>query len=191
MVLCAATHSGVISASSRKFFRAVLEVLKKGVFACFISNILRNSGVICSVMLNDEQYRHQIKIPHFSSANNGPQMIIFQMSPDILPSKVPAAINLWFDSDSLLLDLTVYHCLSPPEQWMLVDKWWQKFRVSIRFQQHCRAGQLSNVKCGRFRSTRMSQHSQQSEWQNTGCHRKLEPYLTVIFRHCVKRGPYN
>ena len=35
----------------------------------------------------------------------------------------------------------------------------------------------SAVKCGRFRSTCMSQHSQRSEWQNTGCHRKLEPYL--------------
>ena len=49
----------------------------------------------------------------------------------------------------------------------------------------------STVMCGRFRSTCMSQHSQQSEWQNTGCHRKLETYLAVIFRHCVKRDPNN
>ena len=49
----------------------------------------------------------------------------------------------------------------------------------------------SAVKCGHFRSTCMSQHSQRSAWQNTDCHRKLEPYLTVIFRHCVRRDPNN
>ena len=49
----------------------------------------------------------------------------------------------------------------------------------------------SAVMCGRFRSTCMSQHSQRSEWQNTGCHRKLETHLAVIFRHCVKRDPNN
>ena len=36
-----------------------------------------------------------------------------------------------------------------------------------------------------------AQHSQRSEWKNTGCHRKLEPYLAVIFRHCVRRDPNN
>ena len=49
----------------------------------------------------------------------------------------------------------------------------------------------SAVKCGRFRSTCMSQHSQRSEWQNTDCHRKLKPHLTVIFRHYVRRDPNN
>ena len=37
----------------------------------------------CNLMLNDEQYRLQIKIPHFSSAKNGPQIITFQILPDI------------------------------------------------------------------------------------------------------------
>ena len=49
----------------------------------------------------------------------------------------------------------------------------------------------SAVMCGRFRSTCMSQHSQRLAWQNTGCHRKLETYLAIIFRHCVKRYPNN
>ena len=92
-------------------------------------------------------------------------------------------------SDGLLLDLTVYHCLSLHQQWMLVDKWWPKFRMSIQFQQHC--GGQSAVMCGCFRSTCMPQHSQRSEWKNTGCHRKLEPYLAVIFRHCAIRDPNN
>ena len=48
-------------------------------------------------------------------------------------------------SDGLLLDMTVYHCLSLHQQWMLVDKWWPKFGMSIQFQQHCGAGQLSCV----------------------------------------------
>ena len=89
----------------------------------------------------------------------------------------------------LFLDLTVYHCLSLHEQWMLVDKWWPKVSLSIWFQQHCGAAQLSM--CGRFRSMCMSQHSQRSEWQNTGYHRKLVTYLAVIFCHCVKRYPNN
>ena len=49
----------------------------------------------------------------------------------------------------------------------------------------------SAVMCGCFRSTCMPQLSQRSEWKNTGCHRKLEPYLAVIFRHCVRRDPNN
>ena len=49
----------------------------------------------------------------------------------------------------------------------------------------------SAVKCGCFRSTCMSQHRQRSEWQNTRCHRKSEPYLTVILRHFVRRDPNN
>ena len=86
-------------------------------------------------------------------------------------------------SDGLLLDLTVYHCLSLHLQRMLVDKWWPKFRMSIQFQQHCGAGQLSCV------ATSGPQLSQRSEWKNTSCHRKLEPYLAVIFRHCVRWDP--
>ena len=61
-------------------------------------------------MLNDEQYRLQIKSLHFSSANNGPQMITFQMLTDILPSKVHVAIYLWFDSDSLALQHVMVCC---------------------------------------------------------------------------------
>ena len=34
----------------------------------------------------------------------------------------------------------------------------------------------SAVICGCFRSMSTPQHSQRSEWKNTGCHRKLEPY---------------
>ena len=48
-------------------------------------------------------------------------------------------------SDGLLLDLTVYRCLSLHQQWMLVDKWLPKFVMSIQFQQHCGADQLSCV----------------------------------------------
>ena len=49
----------------------------------------------------------------------------------------------------------------------------------------------SAVMCGCFRSTCMPQHSQWSEWKNTGCHCKLEPDLAVIFRNCVRRHPNN
>ena len=49
----------------------------------------------------------------------------------------------------------------------------------------------SAVICGCFQSTCMPQHSQWSEWKNTGCHRKVEPYLAVIFRHCVRKDPNN
>ena len=45
-------------------------------------------------MLDYEQYRLQIKIPHFSSVNNGPQNITFQILPDILPSRVHVAIYI-------------------------------------------------------------------------------------------------
>ena len=48
----------------------------------------------------------------------------------------------------------------------------------------------SAVKCGCFQCMCMS-HSQRSYWQNTGCHRKLETYLTLISRHCVRRDPNN
>ena len=48
--------------------------------------------------------------------------------------------------DGLLLDLTLYHCLSLPEQWMLFDKWWPKFRMSIQFLQHC-SGLAGPVSC--------------------------------------------
>ena len=50
-------------------------------------------------------------------------------------------------SDGLLLDLTVYHCLSLHQQWMLVDKWWPKFRMSIQFQQHCGHGGAGQLSC--------------------------------------------
>ena len=148
-------------------------------------------------MLNDEQYRLQIKIPHFSSANNGPQMTTFQVLPDILPSWVHVAIYLWFHSDSSALHVMV--CC-----WI-----WQCTTASVCLNNECllinddqNSGcqydfnntalvlrGRSAVKCGRFRSTCMSQHSQRSEWQNTGCHHKLEPYLTVIFSHYVRRDP--
>ena len=49
----------------------------------------------------------------------------------------------------------------------------------------------SAVTCDRFRSTCMPQHSQRLEWKNTDCHRKLEPYLAIIFRHCIRRDPNN
>ena len=55
----------------------------------------------CNLMLNYEQYRLQIKIPHFSSINNGLQMITFEILPDILPSRVHVAIYLLFDSSAL------------------------------------------------------------------------------------------
>ena len=91
-------------------------------------------------------------------------------------------------SDGLLLDFTVYHCLSLHQQWMLVDKWLPKFGMSIQFQQHC-----GPVSCHVWllRSTCMPQLGQRSEWKNTGCHRKLEPCLAIIFRHCVRRDPNN
>ena len=150
-------------------------------------------------MLNYEQYRLQIKIPHFSSVNNGPQMITFQILPDILPSRVHVAIYLWFDSDSSALQHVMVCC------WI-----WQCTTASVCMNNECllindnqksvcqygfnnTVGPVSchQVMYGRFRSTCMSQHSQRSEWQNTGCHRKLETYLVVIFRHCVKRDPNN
>ena len=145
-------------------------------------------------MLNYEQYRLQIKIPHFSSVNNGPQMITFQILPDILPSRVHVAIYLWFDSDSSALQHVMVCC------WI-----WQCTTASVCMNNECllinddqsvntvstTLWGRSAVMCGRFRSTCMSQHSQRLEWQNTGCHRKLETYLAVIFRHCVKRDPNN
>ena len=92
----------------------------------------------------------------------------------------------WFDvgSDSVPLPQSSLH-----EQWMLVDKWWPKFRMSIQFQQHCGAGQLSCVAASGPRACHNM--GQRSEWKNTGCHSKLEPYLAVIFRHCVSRDPNN
>ena len=93
--------------------------------------------------------------------------------------------------DGLLLDLTVYHCLNLPEWWMLVDKWWPKSGCQYDFNTALVLRGRSAVKCGRFRPTCMSQHSQRSEWQNTDCHRKLEPFLTVFFCHYVRRDPNN
>ena len=132
-------------------------------------------------MLNDEQYRLQIKIPHFSSANNGPQMITFQVLPDILQSWVHVAIYLWFDSDSSALHgmvccwiwqcTTASVCLNN-ECLLINDDQNSGCQYDFKNTALVLRGR-SVVKCGRFRSTCMSQHSQRSEWQNTGCHRKL------------------
>ena len=127
-------------------------------------------------------------------------MITIQMLPDILPSRVHVAIYLWFDSDSSALQHVMVCC------WI-----WQCTTASVCLNNECllinddqNSGcqycfnntalvlrSRSAVKCGRFWSTCMSQRSQRSEWQNTGCHRKLEPYLTVIFCHCVRRDHNN
>ena len=74
---------------------------------------------------------------------------------------------------------------------MLVDKWWPKFRMSIRFQQHCSCGtgQLSSVAASGPRACHNMANGRSR--QNTDCHRKFEPYLIVIFRHCVRRDPNN
>ena len=91
--------------------------------------------------------------------------------------------------DGLLLDLTVYHCLSLHQQWILVDKWWQKIQ-DVNTVSTTLWGR-SAVMCGCFRSMCMPLHSQRSAWKNTDCHHKLEPYLAVIFRHCVRKDPKN
>ena len=120
-------------------------------------------------MLNDEQYRLQIKIPHFSSANNGPgspHMITFQMLPDILPSRVHVAIYLWFDSDSSALHVTVccwiWQCTTASvcmnNVCLLINDAQNSGCQYGLFQQHC-SGSCGAVKCGRFRSTCMSQHA--------------------------------
>ena len=105
-------------------------------------------------MLNDEQYRFKIKIPHFSSANNGPQIIIFQVLRDILPPRVHVAIYLWFDSDSSALQhvrvccwiwqcTTASVCLN--NEWLLINDDQNSGCQLIRFQQHYSglAGQVS------------------------------------------------
>ena len=141
---------------------------KKCFFVCFISNIRTNCGYL---MLNDEQYRLKISIPHFSSANNGPQMITFQMLPDILPSRVHVAIYLWFDSDSSALQhvmvccwiwqcTTASVCLN--DECLLINDD-QNSRCQYDFNTALVLRDRSAVKCGRFRSTCMSQHSQRSE----------------------------
>ena len=90
--------------------------------------------------------------------------------------------------DGLLLDLTVYHCLN--DECLLINDD-QNSGCQYDFNIALVLRGRSAVKWGRFRSMCMSQHSQPSEWQNTDCHPKLEPYLTVIFRHCVRRYPNN
>ena len=125
-------------------------------------------------------------------------MITFQMLPDILPSRVHVAIYLWFDSDSSALHVmvccwiwqctTALICLN--DECLLINDD-QNSGCQYDFNTALVLRGRSAVKCGRFQSTCMSQHSQWSEWQNTDCHRKLEPCLTVIFRHCVRRDPNN
>ena len=121
-------------------------------------------------------------------------MITFQILPDILPSRVHVAIYIWFDSDSSALQQVMVCC------WI-----WQCTTASVCINNECLLinddqnlgcqysynNTVGPVMCGCFRSTCIPQLSQRSEWKNTGCHRKLEPYLPVIFRHCVRRDPNN
>ena len=127
-------------------------------------------------------------------------MITFQMLPDILPSRVHVAIYLWFDSDTsasqhVMVCCWIWQCTTASvclnDECLLINDD-QNSECQYDFNNTALVLQgRSAVKCGRFRSTCMSQHSQRSEWQNTDCHRKLEPYLTVILRHCVRRDPNN
>ena len=124
-------------------------------------------------------------------------MITFQILPDILPSRVHVAIYLWFDSDSSALQHVMVCC------WI-----WQCTTALVCMNNECLLiNDDQNSGCQySFNNTvgpvschvwslpvhvHAAQHSQQSEWKNTGCHRKLEPYLAVIFRHCVRRDPNN
>ena len=94
--------------------------------------------------------------------------------------------------DGLLLDLTVYHCLSLHEQWWTMNAcWYMMTKIQDINTVSTTLWGRSAVMCGRFRSTCMPPHSQQSEWKNTGCHCKLEPYLAVILRHCIRRDSNN
>ena len=124
-------------------------------------------------------------------------MITFQILPDILPSRVHVAIYLWFDSDSSALQHVMVCC------WI-----WQCTTASVCMNNKCLLiNDDQNSGCQySFNNTggpvschvwslpvhvHAAQHSQRSEWKNTGCHRKLEPYLAVISRHCVRRDPNN
>ena len=124
-------------------------------------------------------------------------MITFQMLPDILPSKVHVAIYLWFDSDTSALQhvmvccwiwqcTTALVCLNGECLLINVD---QNSGCQYDFNS-CGAGHLSSVAASGPRACHIIA-SCGSEWQNTDCHRKLEPHLTVIFRHYVRRDPNN
>ena len=125
-------------------------------------------------------------------------MITFQMLPDILPSRVHVAIYLWFDGDSSALQYVMVCCwiwqcttalVCLNDECLLINDD-QNSGCQYDFNTALVLRGRSAVKCGRFWSTCI-QHSQRSEWQNTDCHRKLEPYPTVIFRHCVRRDHNN
>ena len=124
-------------------------------------------------------------------------MITFQMLPDILPSRVHVAIYLWFNSDSSAFQhvmvccwiwqcTTALVCLNDECLLINVDQ-----NIGCQYDSNsCGAGQLSSVAASGPRACH-NIASRGSEWQNTDCHRKLEPYLTVIFRHYVRRDPNN
>ena len=123
-------------------------------------------------------------------------MTTFQILPDNLPSRVHVAI--WFDSDSSALQhvmvcCCIWQCTTASvcmnNEYLLIN-YNQNSGCQYSFNNTVVWGR-SAVMCGRFRSTCMPQHSQQSEQKNTGCYSKLEPCLAVIFRHCVRRDPNN
>ena len=148
-------------------------------------------------MLNDEQYRLQIKSPHFSSANNGPQMITFQMVPDILPPRVHVTIYLWFDSDSSALQHIMFCC------WI-----WQCTVASVCLNNECLLiNDDQNSGCQySFNNIALVLRFSCQVWpllvhvhvttspvvgvaKHTSS--QMESYLTVILRHCVRRDPNN
>ena len=61
--------------------------------------------------------------------------------------------------------------------------------ISTTLLWSCGTGQLSSVTASGPRACHNIASGRSR--QNTDCHRKFEPYLTVIFRHCVRRDPNN
>ena len=166
VVLCAATRylhrrAGFCVLCGKCLFKKVF-------IECFISNIRRNSGVISFWMMSSIDSKLNSHI--FQVQIMDPKMITFQMLPDILPSRVHVAIYLRFDSDSSALQHVMVSC------WI-----WQCTTASVCLNNECllinddqnsacqhgfnNTGLVlqarSAVKCGRFRSTCMSQHSHQ------------------------------